>query len=737
MLCTNLKDQVLRLKVRTETYHCLYYSPTVKYGIDLTFFTIMLLFNSKTKINSKPIKMKKLKMLKSVGVAAILGLGISSCEVTHKDEVKPVGQEKNMENILVPYGFNWELSKDLKLNLLVKDAQNKALPNAYIKVYDFDPIDTETGVYNETALTKGPVFSGQSDEQGRIDASVIVGTAVSKLYVCPAYPSLPDRIVADVEGSSQLNLTIGGTQVRRKAAAMVMKKSGSKFKMLSECNTLGVPNDLIDPADVLDAAFLASVEASLPERKKVTDHHPNYIAEKTEPNLILKKEAEISLTFVHEGAGFRNAVGYYTYPIGQEPQSVDDIETYIVAFPNASLSYDGKGDLQPGDKMKLRYWDAAKGEFKDKFPANTVVAWFLIADGWRSEEGLRTNKRIVYSNQDLNVEVDPLKRRHNVLLYDYSREHLLLGFEDLHREQRSDEDFNDAVFFTKVTPFDAIDETDLEIVDNPDDEDKEFDNFTSGTLAYEDLWPSKGDYDFNDMVIDYKFNRVTDHTSKVTKLECQYTVRAIGASFHNGFALQLPISHDLIESVEGAKLDKGYLNVAGNGTETGQSMAVIPFFEDAYSILPYVGGSFVNTTPGIQYSIPQKKTVTITFIEPLSLSQLGVPPFNPFMIVNHSDKNRFAEVHLPNKKPSDLANPALFGTKNDRSDVAAGHTYLSDRNLPWALNIPESFEYPIERAEITDAYLNFAAWAESNGTQFKDWYEDKPAYRNSALIYSH
>ncbi len=30
----------------------------------------------------------------------------------------------------------------------------------------------------------------------------------------------------------------------------------------------------------------------------------------------------------------------------------------------------------------------------------------------------------------------------------------------------------------------------------------------TGTLAYEDLWPGKGDYDFNDLVVDYDFDIV-------------------------------------------------------------------------------------------------------------------------------------------------------------------------------------------------------------------------------------
>jgi LruC domain-containing protein len=63
--------------------------------------------------------------------------------------------------------------------------------------------------------------------------------------------------------------------------------------------------------------------------------------------------------------------------------------------------------------------------------------------------------------------------------------------------------------------------------------------------------------------------------------------------------------------------------------------------------------------------------------------------------------------------------------------------YKSKDNLPWGLDIPVDFDYAIEKADITQAYLKFAQWVESNGTQYQDWYLDKSGYRNSAKIYSH
>jgi hypothetical protein len=49
----------------------------------------------------------------------------------------------------------------------------------------------------------------------------------------------------------------------------------------------------------------------------------------------------------------------------------------------------------------------------------------------------------------------------------------------------------------------------------------------------------------------------------------------------------------------------------------------------------------------------------------------------------------------------------------------------------------EPFDYPVEKSEVTEAYLHFAAWAESGGVDFQDWYSNKttPGYRDNSKIF--
>jgi len=94
-------------------------------------------------------------------------------------------------------------------------------------------------------------------------------------------------------------------------------------------------------------------------------------------------------------------------------------------------------------------------------------------------------------------------------------------------------------------------------------------------------------------------------------------------------------------------------------------------------------------------------------------------------------------VHLADMSPTDLADESLLGTGNDDSNSSSDRYYKTKLNLPWAINIPQTFDYPMEKASIIDAHLKFGAWAESSGNVYTDWYLDNSGYRNSNNIYSH
>lgn len=269
-------------------------------------------------------------------------------------------------------------------------------------------------------------------------------------------------------------------------------------------------------------------------------------------------------------------------------------------------------------------------------------------------------------------------------------------------------------------------------------------NNIDGSLAYEDLWPGKGDYDFNDLIIDYKFTVAKDDDDNVQSVTGVFTVYAFGASFHNGFGFTFPnVDPDQIISVSGYEVQSGGIfTLASNGLEDNQSKATIIVYDDSYNILTHPGnGIGVNTEQSAPYVAIDSVIVNMIFFDngafatggPVSYADLDIGNFNPFIIVN---QDRDVEVHLLDFPPTDLADQSIFGTFSDDSDANQQRYYTTSNNLPWAINLPVVFEYPQEKKEITTAYLKFAAWAESEGALFTDWYEDVSGYRDDTKIYT-
>lgn len=302
---------------------------------------------------------------------------------------------------------------------------------------------------------------------------------------------------------------------------------------------------------------------------------------------------------------------------------------------------------------------------------------------------------------------------------------------------------NHSIYYDNVVVTGPITDSDGDGVDDdqddyPNDPDRAFDIYypnssTYGSFAFEDNWPGKGDYDFNDMVIDYQFKEVVNASNELVDLYADFGFMAAGATLVNGFGFEMDLEPSDIASVTGTSIVDGYITTGVNGTEANQSKGTIIVTDNIFTQLPHPGqGIGVNTSPSAPYVNPDTLQIVISLEDPVSLSESGRPPYNPFMIV---DQIRGREVHLSDYTPTTLVNTSYFGTQDDDSNPATGKYYMTDNNLPWAINLPEHFNYPVEKAEIIDAYLHFAAWAESSGSAYEDWYGNEQGYRNSGNIY--
>lgn len=273
-----------------------------------------------------------------------------------------------------------------------------------------------------------------------------------------------------------------------------------------------------------------------------------------------------------------------------------------------------------------------------------------------------------------------------------------------------------------------------ELDDYPEDAEISFTQYTpselgQGSLAFEDMWPDVGDYDFNDLVLRYKYIQYINAENRSVRMKMIFDLVAMGATFHNGFGIELPTDPSYIEQVTGFEINGSGINLTEKGLEAGQTNPVIIVFDDAFD---HLGGNAIVNTKSDGASAPHKRfEIMVEFVEPLELSELRTQFFNPFIFI----EDRSKELHLRNKPPTDLANQAFLGTGSDRSAPGSNEYYRSPANAPWAIDIIHAFRYPKEASRIDRAYNRFMEWANSEGAQYPDWYTDANGNRNQAHLY--
>ncbi len=252
------------------------------------------------------------------------------------------------------------------------------------------------------------------------------------------------------------------------------------------------------------------------------------------------------------------------------------------------------------------------------------------------------------------------------------------------------------------------------------------------TLAYEDMWPEIGDYDFNDVVLLYRVTQVMQD-SKVTRIDISGRLAAYGASFANGFAVQLSgiernwINEDLI------KLTYNGVSIPSSAPlESAQTNAVVNITDNLKNhFSSSCGGRFYRTEAGCDNSNVFSFEISIPLQTPIAIEMMPEMPLDPFIYATENrERNPFfdglrpgrsLEIHLADHPPTERANANLLGLKDDRS-MPPSSLFRTGQNLPWAIEIGTQWNPPLERVDISVAYPEFIDYISSGGKDKPNWF---------------
>lgn len=658
--------------------------------------------------------------MKKFFLLTLLALGLVAC-LDVDQQVNENAVTESMNTVVIPKSFNYNMVREVSVAL----QHGIEMAGARFKIYDAYP---EEG---------GRLLSeGCFDESGKFNGTLKISDNIKTLYIKSDYITL-DSVMLDILDNKIIynytdeNDKIIATSMNNKSLISKSSSGLSSTTYLSSYNAFGRPNNLNTPrpslqGDYFSKLFRLKLNATFNDGWSIPGYMPDLVNLKFDREITLTEDSSLDLFFVHKGGVLNNSLAYYTYTKGNEPNSISLSDLKFV-FPNASTGTILRGSyLLPGDSVNI-------GNFKK----DTVVGFVLVSDGWGLVgPSVNTSKPLIYTNPKFNGN-----KVKSVMLYDKDTDYVVFGFEDSRNFDSSDKDMDDAIFAVKSSVSNGIKKDNFPILSSDAasyDSTPIYEYYPSkgnyNTLAFEDLWPSQGDYDMNDLVVSYNYEIIKNNKEEVNEIKAKFKIKAAGGGINNGLGIELDIDSNKIEKISGYDLRDSIIKLNSKGLENNQNKAVVIVFDNSKKI--FGDNGIVNTQK--EKGILEYKTieVSIKFVSGTKISDIkNKAPFNPFMFRTFA---RGYEIHLPTGAPTSLANMSLFNTVNDATEASAQRYYRTANNLPWAIDVPYDFEYPVEGKAINFVYKRFVDWAKSGGTQYTDWYRtdlNKTGYFDKNLMY--
>ncbi|MCD6347761.1 MAG: LruC domain-containing protein [Bacteroidales bacterium] len=250
----------------------------------------------------------------------------------------------------------------------------------------------------------------------------------------------------------------------------------------------------------------------------------------------------------------------------------------------------------------------------------------------------------------------------------------------------------------------------------PDDPDRAFSSNEPyagyKVWAFEDLWPSTADYDFNDLVIGTRIKYILNAQMLPVKAEIEIVMRGIGASINNGLGLQFLSDNlpdgNMIASLSGAD--------ASMDKTTGTCIRVTNNIFESLSSKYNNNGQGPSKEPDVwrfEVSFDQK------VVNSTSL-------YSDFFLFRTDDRGH--EIHVAGKPATAAADHSQFGLNDDNTNPEEGYWYKTLNGIPWGITlitIDQVWDHPSEKNSILEAYPDFQIWATSGGSANTKWYTNE------------
>lgn len=640
----------------------------------------------------------------------VIVVGISSCVDSDKDLYQEApGVEINTSNFSTIQKVQVEI-----------DCSNSE-SRVPFSIYDGNPLieGENTIILKENVQALDGAWT---DEQGKFTATVELPAYVSNVYIVSTSPfarqAIPGKIVNGV-------LKVSDTDEQFTTRASYRESTRfdrNRFNNLGWNTNLG---SFDDRSGVIDYAYkgndpkLTLSKSEMNELRTTVSKVLNTLGScpeeyRTQADLYVEEdETAVVLTALRGWTCWNSSLGYYYYRYDQAPASLKDVKVYAV-FPNTQMTWNN-GSLQAspqgikeGTAVQLKYFDDPEYPKGKNFPKGYYIGFILACNAWNTyftgfnsytlTEGFYASSTKGFSTK-VNSGIDV-----RTAMFKDKNSNIAIAFEDF----MDDQNFTDVVFSLKANP---------EITNVPPvDEDLNTTIEKTGVYAFEDEWPKAGDYDMNDVLVQYTYQKVFNIFNEILSESFIFkTLYNKSTVFTNGlgFILSNEGNAQSIEYFIRKENEKNFTVASGADKFTRESNAII--LTDN-----------VKTNPNAEYK------VTFKYGDKNS-NKKQETSIDAFIYRPSKEGNRL-EVHCPMKKPTSKVDTSLFGQYEDCSKPNEGIYYVSNQEniYPFAFYLSNANANDIaelknfdknEKKSISEIYPKFIDWAKY-GTN-ADWYKKK------------
>jgi len=632
-------------------------------------------------------------------LALALILSLASCMKT--DVYDPFAGntgEQTTEQVVTANTFDFSTTQEVALS--VDYSADQLYGPVFFSVYSENPLNVETADdgYETRTLKEdvSPIYENYTDNTGKFSRTIELPAYAQHLYVLTGDFTVSTPLMEADVTSGVATAAVSKTTTRR---AMRRADGVSTTDLTSLWNISFMDNnwtkgDRIYPDWATPLGTWNSmsgrpdyVNTNVDEGLTFTDDELEAIYDAanralntnrqcsdemiTQADLQLVKDSEVGITMLGGVTCWNSTMGYYYYT-GDAPTK-DNLHI-VMLFPNTqdgNWNHDGGQDvyngniaIQKGDVVQLMYYpNIAEGSLEGAtktFPKGTKLGFILKTNGWGMQQNLDGKKFYIDRNwanrkyNNWNASTDGLSYYVKNANFPYdnptgasrtakfqcttdnNHTYAIISFEDAF----DDKNYSDVIFALK--PMDAFQKL-------PDPEDRVIE--TNGIYCFEDLWPSKGDYDLNDAVVAFKHTKTLRKAFDETEFKMLKETISL-TTYQNYVTLQSGLAMTVDTQVTPSKV---VMKKVKDGTEEE-----VTFTQDDNVYL---------VTDNIKGEIGTEYVLELYYDDGIADTQAATA--KPF-IYRNLDNDKRLEVHIVGEAPTSKMDTSYFGTEDDKSDPSKG-----------------------------------------------------------------